>query len=66
MENKSKKNGSICMIFGGLLVFGNYMLKFEVQKDNANHIIIMVCAAVIVAIGVVSLTNIAKKQNPNS
>ncbi|MFN3968882.1 hypothetical protein [Flavobacterium sp.] len=66
MENKSKKNASIFMILGGLLVFGNYMLKLDNQKDNTNHIIIMVCAAVIVVLGFVSLRNIAKKQNPNS
>lgn len=66
MENKSKKNASIFMILGGLLLLGNYILKFDNQKENTNNIIIIVCASVFVVLGIVSLRNIAKKQNPNS
>jgi hypothetical protein len=58
MESKSKKNASLIMIFGGLLVLGNYLLKLENDKQNTNNIIIIVCAAIIITIiGILSLRN---------
>ncbi len=61
MEIKSKKNASIFMIIGGLLVLGNYILKLENHKHSANNIIIIVCAAIFTIIGIISLRNTLKK-----
>ena len=51
MEIKSKKNASIFMILGGLLVLGNYSLKLENDKHFTNNIIIIVCAAIYTILG---------------
>ena len=61
MENKSKKNASIFMIFGGLLVLGNHLLKLENDKHYTNNIIIIVCVAIFTIFGIISLRNTIKK-----
>jgi hypothetical protein len=61
MESKSKKNASLIMIFGGLLVLGNYLLKLENDTQNTNSIIIIVCAAIITTIGILSLRSTLNK-----
>lgn len=62
MENKSKKNVSIFMILGGLLVLGNYALKLENDKHYTNNLIIIICAAIFTLLGIVSLINTNKKS----
>ncbi len=61
MEIKSKKNTSIFMILGGLLVLANYILKLENDKHFTNNIIIIICAAIFTIIGIISLRNTSKK-----
>jgi hypothetical protein len=63
MESKSKKNVSIFMIVGGLLVLGNYSLKLiNEENDSNNNSIIVGCASVIIAIGVFSLLKTTNKS----
>ncbi|WP_298393128.1 hypothetical protein [Flavobacterium sp.] len=63
MESKSKKNISIFMIIGGLLVLGNYSLKLiNEEKHSNNNSILVGCASVIIAIGVFSLIKTTNKS----
>jgi hypothetical protein len=66
MEIKSKKNASIFMILGGLLVLGNYLLKLENDKHFTNNIIIIVCAAIYTILGIISHRNTVKKTTGNN
>ena len=66
MEIKSKKNASIFMILGGLLVLGNYLLKLENDKHYTSNIIIFVCAAIYTILGITSLRNTIKKTTGNN
>lgn len=61
MENKSRKNISIFMIFGGIVVLGNYLLKLEKDEHFTNNLIIIVCASIFSIIGIISLINTLKK-----
>jgi hypothetical protein len=63
MEKKSKRNISIYMIIGGLIVIGNYIIKIVDGKTNkiaAGGVII--CASIFVLIGCISLNNSIKKE----
>ncbi len=63
MEKKSKRNISIYMIIGGLIVIGNYIIKIVDCKTNkiaAGGVII--CASIFVLIGCISLNNSIKKE----
>lgn len=63
MENKSARNSSILMIIGGLLVLGNYSLKLvNEEKNSTSYLIIIGCAAVFIAIGVIYLIKSISKN----
>ena len=55
MESKSKKNISIFMIVGGVIVLAKYLMNLNNSIDKTNSYIIMACAMVFVLIGVFSL-----------
>jgi hypothetical protein len=63
MEKKSKRNNSIYMIIGGLIVIGNYIIKiFDGKANKIASGIVIICASIFVLIGCTSLNNSIKKE----
>lgn len=63
MENNSKRNISIFMIVGGLIVLSNYFFKMERKEVTTPYIVVIIASLVFVLIGVFSLLKAIKKND---
>jgi len=61
MENISKKNISIFMIIGGVIVLAKYLMNLN-DNANTNNYVIIICAIVFVVLGLVSLIRTTNKN----
>jgi hypothetical protein len=59
---KSKKSISIFMIVGALLVLRSYLPIWNEDKMGTAHIVMIICALVLVGCGMLSLLNSIRKE----
>lgn len=62
MENRSKKNISIFMMVGGLMVTANHLFKLNLETDKTNYFIVIGCSIIYTIIGLISFLKYTKLQ----
>jgi threonine/homoserine/homoserine lactone efflux protein len=62
MEIKTKKNAAIALILIGLITLASQVDKYLNEELRIARIVVIVCAAVLIICGLISLRNVNKAK----